>query len=357
MCGLYARPCAYKTKRPELVSGGGSGRVQRLTPMFDMAEIMSGRGYDVLYEPAFDDKGVDSEYMSPNIAVSNAAQSDVNIVFAGTGANIECEGFDRSSMRLSDAQVKTILDTTAVNENTVVVLFAGAPVDMSEWIDKVAAVLYVGFPGEMGGEAIADIITGIVNPSGKLSETFPLAYCDTPSYSGYADSSITVYGERLDVGYRYYEERNIPVMFSFGHGLSYSKFDYKNLKLKAAGEALEVAFDVQNVSSVEGKEVSQVYVRALDSRVSRPYKELKGFAKTKIEANKTKTVKIKLGLDAFVYYSVARGFFAVDDGIYEVIVGASSKDVKLKSKIRIEGGKIKLDNQSACSPHSGGDMK
>jgi len=353
VCGLYARPL----KRPELISGGGSGRVQRITPVFDVTEIMSGRGYDVLYEPAFDDKGVDGSFMTPAAAVTNAALSDVNIVFAGTGANIESEGFDRTSMRLSAAQEKTILDTAAVNENTVVVLFAGAPVDMSGWIDKAAAVLYVGFPGEKGGEAIANILTGKVNPSGKLAETFPISYADTPSAKGYADSRVTVYREGLFVGYRYYDSYGIPVLFPFGHGLSYSKFDYKNLKLEASGETLEAAFDVRNVSDVDGKEVSQVYVRALAPCVSRPYKELKGFAKTFVKAGETETVKIKLGLDAFEYYSVARGSSAADDGVYEVIVGASSKDVKLKSKVRIDGGKILLlEKSSACDPHRGGNM-
>lgn len=343
MCGWYARPCAYERKRPELVCGGGSGRVQRLTPMFDMLEIMQREhGGNILFEPAFSDNGVDDSFMIPGKAVDNAAVSDINIVFVGTGANIESEGFDRQTMKLSEAQTRTILDTSSVNKNTVVVLFAGAPVDMSDWIDEVAAVVYAGFPGERGGEAIANVLTGKVNPSGKLSETFPLSFEDTPAATGYTDSKITRYDEGLNIGYRYFEAYGVPVLFPFGYGLSYSQFDYKDLKLKTDGETLEVDFKIENVSQTDGKEVSQVYVRALSSCAYRPYKELKGFAKTLIKANGEAAVKIKLGMKAFEYWSAAHGKWTIEDGIYEIIVGSSCKDDKLKSKIKIDGGKITI---------------
>lgn len=340
MCGWYARPCAYERKRPELVCGGGSGKVERLTPMFDLLEIMRKKhGGNILFEPAFSDSGVDDSFMIPKTAVDNAAVSDINIVFAGTGANIESEGFDRQSMKLSDAQTRTILDTASVNENTVVVLFAGAPVDMSDWIDEVAAVLYVGFPGERGGEAVANVLTGKVNPCGKLSETFPLSYEDTPAYNGYSDSKITVYGEGLNTGYRYYDTFDVPVLFPFGFGLSYSLFDYKNLKLKRDGKTVEVGFEIENLSDTDGKEVSQVYIRALSSCVYRPYKELKGFAKTLVKAGKTEKVSIKLDERAFEYWSVANGCWQTEEGVYEIIVAASAADVKLKAKLEIGGKK------------------
>lgn len=342
-CGWYARPCAYERKRPELVCGGGSGKVNRLTPMFDMLEIMRREhGGEISYEPAFSDSGVDDSFMVPKNAVDNAAVSDINIVFAGTGANIESEGFDRPTMKLCEAQTRTILDTAAVNENTVVVLFAGAPVDMSDWIDEVAAVVYAGFPGERGGEAIANVLTGKVNPSGKLSETFPLNYEDTPAANGYADSKITVYEEGLFTGYRYYDTYGVPVAFPFGYGLSYSRFGYKNLKLKTDGTALEVKFDLENLSDTDGKEISQIYVRALNSYVSRPYKELKGFAKTAVKANGKAEVSVKLGMRAFEYWSTAQDCWAVEDGIYEIIVGASCEDVKLKARIKIARKKFRI---------------
>lgn len=340
MCGWYARPCAYERKNPELVCGGGSGRVQRLTPMFDMLEIMRREhGGNILFEPAFSDRGTDDSFMIPGKAVDNAAASDINIVFAGTGAHIESEGFDRQTLKLSDAQTRTILDTASVNENTIVVLFAGAPVDMSGWIDKVAAVVYVGFPGEKGGEAIANVLTGKVNPSGKLSETFPLSFENTPAAMGYADSKITRYDEGLHIGYRYYDTSGAPVLFPFGFGLSYSQFDYKNLKLKLNEKTLEVNFEVENMSDKDGKEISQIYVRALNSCVYRPYKELKGFAKTFIKAGQSAKVSVKLDERAFEYWSVANDGWQTENGVYEIIVGASCKDVKLKSKIKI-GGKL-----------------
>ena len=335
MCGWYARPCAYERKNPELVCGGGSGRVQRLTPMFDMLEIMRREhGGNILFEPAFSDNGTDDSFMIPAKAVDNAAVSDINIVFAGTGAHIESEGFDRQTMKLSDAQERTIIDTASVNENTVVVLFAGAPVDMSGWIDKVAAVVYVGFPGEKGGEAIANVLTGKVNPSGKLSETFPISFEDTPAATGYADSKITRYDEGLDIGYRYYDTYGVPVLFPFGFGLSYSRFVYKDLKLNQEGKTLEVSFEIENVSDIDGKEISQIYIRALNSCVYRPYKELKGFAKTFIKAGQSAKVSLKLDGRAFEYWSVANDGWQTEDGVYEIIVGASCKDVKLKSKIK-----------------------
>ncbi len=336
MCGLYARPCAYERKNPDLVCGGGSGKVQRLTPMFDLLEIMQREhGGNILFEPAFSENGTDDSFMIPGRAVDNAAVSDINIVFAGTGAHIESEGSDRRTMKLSDAQERTILDTASVNENTVVVLFAGAPVDMSGWIDEVAAVVYVGFPGEKGGEAIVNVLTGKVNPSGKLSETFPLSFEDTPAAMGYADSKITRYDEGLHIGYRYYDAYDVSVLFPFGFGLSYSQFDYKNLKLRLNGKTLEVGFEIKNVSDIDGKEISQIYVRALNSCVYRPYKELKGFAKTFIKAGQSAKVSVKLDGRAFEYWSVANDGWQTGDGVYEIIVGASCKDVKLKSKIKI----------------------
>ncbi len=342
MCGWFARPCAYARKRPELTCGGGSGKVERLTPMFDMLEILQREhGGAVTYEPAFSENGVDSAFMIPGNAVINAAVSEVNLVFAGTGAGIECEGGDRRSMSLeSDAQIRTILETAAVNRNTVVILFAGAPIDMSEWIDEVAAVVYVGFPGERGGEALANVLTGKVNPSGKLSETFPLSYEDTPSAQCYRDCNVTRYEEGLNVGYRYYDTFGEPVLFPFGHGLSYSEFEYKNISLKKAGAELEVGFEIENTSDVSGKEIAQVYVRAMSSYVYRPYKELKGFAKAFVKAGAKERVTVRLDRRAFEYWSVADDAWKIEDGVYEIIVAASCSDERLSAKIQIKDGVI-----------------
>ena len=343
MCGWFARPCAYERMRPQLIAGGGSGFVTRLTA-FDMLEILEREtGVKIAYEPAFSEDGVDSSFMEPGRAVENAAESDVNLVFAGTGAYVESEGGDRGSMKLYNrSSERTILDTAAVNPNTVVLLFAGAPVDMRAWIDKVAAVVYVGFPGEAGGEAIADVLTGKVNPSGKLSETFPLCYEDTPAAKGYADSKVTRYEEGIDVGYRYYERHSLPVLFPFGHGVSYSDFSYSGLRLKAAGKSVEIRYTIANGSARDGKEVSQIYVRALSSYVYRPSKELKGFSKDFVKAGGSIEVCVRLDGRAFEYWSTAADGWTTEDGLYEILVGASSADIRLHGKVKIEGGNVSV---------------
>ena len=340
-CGIYGAPYSANGDYSRYLSGGGSSRVVRLTKEFDIPEALRKQGFTVLFNGGFDDGGINNWVgMNPRAAIENAALSDVNIVFAGTGGDIEHEGNDRKHMRLSDVQERAILDTAADNSNTVVVLFAGAPIDMSAWIDEVAAVVWAGFPGEKGDIAVANILTGKVNPSGKLSETFPLCFEDTPAANGYIDGTVTRYEEGLDVGYRYYDTYNVPVLFPFGDGLSYAEFNYKNLILKTNGEELEVSFEIENVSETDGKEVSQIYVRAMSSYVYRPYKELKGFAKTLVKAGKTEKVNVVLDRRAFEYWSVANDCWKVDDGIYEIIIGASVADEKLKAKIRIKDGNI-----------------
>lgn len=341
-CGLYGAPYSADRDNSHYLAGGGSGKVVRLTNVFDIPEALRKQGFAVDYEVAFGDTGLDNAFMNPRKAVENAAVSNVNLVFAGTGTAIETEGNDRKHMKLSDVQERAILDTAAVNPNTVVVLFAGAPIDMSAWINEVAAVVWAGFCGERGDEAVANVLTGKVNPSGKLSETFPLSYEDTPAANGYIDGTVTRYQEGLDVGYRYYDTYGVDVLFPFGHGLSYSEFDYKNLTLKAAGDKLEVDFEIENVSDTDGKEVAQVYVRAMSSYLYRPYKELKGFAKTFVKAGKTEKVKVTLDRRALEYWSVANGGWEIEDGIYEIIVGASVSDEKLKAKIKIKDGEISV---------------
>lgn len=341
-CGLYAAPYSAGRDNSHYVAGNGSGKVVRLTREFDIPATLRKQGFDVRYEVAYGDLNIDNAFMNPRAAIGNAAASEVNIVFAGTGSAIESEGYDRKHMRLSDVQERAISDTSAVNPNTVVVLFAGAPIDMSAWINGVKAVVWAGFPGEKGGEAVADILTGKVNPSGKLAETFPLCYEDTPAANSYTDGTVTRYEEGLDVGYRYYDTYGVPVLFPFGHGLSYSAFEYKNLTLETDGDQLAVDFEIENVSEIDGKEVAQVYVRAMGSYVYRPRKELKGFAKTFVKAGQTEKVKIVLDKRAFEYWSVSNDCWTVEDGIYEIVVAASVKAVKLSRRVRILDGNVTL---------------
>ena len=343
MCGWYARPCAFAwSKNPELISGGGSGRVIRLTPMFDMKELLEGEFGEIAYEAAFSDDSVNDTFMDQGAAVRNAAACDVNLVFAGTGAHIETEGRDRTSMRLAAAQERTILDTAAVNPNTVVVLFAGAPIDMSAWLDKVAAVVWAGFPGERGGEALVNILTGRVCPSGKLSETFPVSYEDTPAFHAYGDSQVTRYEEGLDVGYRWYDRHPRGVQFPFGFGLSYTQFAYHGLSIKTDGERVVVQYGIKNTGTYDAKEVSEVYVRPVMPMVYRPMKELKGFEKTFVKAGGEAKAEVILDKCAFAYWSTATDAWTVDDGVYEIVVAASAQDVRLVGKVKVSDGKISV---------------
>lgn len=341
ICGWYARPCGFEwSKNPEFIVGGGSGRVIRLTPMFDMKELLEEKFGEIAYEYAFSDTGVVDGFMDQAAAVSNAGESDINLVFAGTGSRVESEGGDRTSMRLSAAQERTILDTAEVNPNTVVVLFAGAPIDMSAWLDKVAAVVWAGFPGERGGEALVNILTGAVCPSGKLSETFPKTYEDTPVYREYRDSQVTRYQEGLDVGYRWYDRHPAGVQFPFGFGLSYTTFVYEGLRLETDGERVKVRYDLKNIGKYDAKEVSEVYIRPISPMVYRPLKELKGFEKTFVKAGSSETAEVVLERSAFAYWSTAKDCWTVDDGVYEIDVGASAQDIRLVGKVKVKNGKF-----------------
>ncbi len=338
-CGAFARPCMFHTNNVEMLVGGGSGRVIRLTPPFDMIELLKSElGGEILFEPAFTE---DTPWLT-DLVGANAKNSDVSLVFAGTGSRVETEGRDREpAMKLFSAIDRVILDVAEANPQTVVVLFAGAPIDMSAWIDKVAAVVWVGFPGEKGGEAIANVLTGKVNPSGKLSETFPIHYEDTPAAKGRISTTETHYEEGVFVGYRYFDTYGEDVLFPFGFGLSYSSFVYRNLKLCAKGGLnLEIGFEIENVSAVDGKEIAEVYVRAIGSSVVRPNKELKAFCKTEVKAGERKIVCVSLGREAFTYWSEAEGKFAVEDCEYEIIIAASSQDERLCAKIKICNGEI-----------------
>ena len=233
-----------------------------------------------------------------------------------------------------------ILDTAEVNHNTVVVLFAGAPIDMSAWLDKVAAVVWAGFPGERGGEALVNILTGAVCPSGKLSETFPKTYEDTPVYREYRDSQVTRYQEGLDVGYRWYDRHPAGVQFPFGFGLSYTTFAYDGLCLEADGERVKVRYNIKNIGKYDGKEVSEVYIRPISPMVYRPLKELKGFEKTFVKAGSSETAEVVLERSAFAYWSTAKDCWTVDDGVYELLVAASAQDIRLVGKVKVKNGKF-----------------
>ena len=266
-----------------------------------------------------------------------AYSADTVILCMGTDRRIESEGRDRAEIRLPRTQEDIIMRTAEANKNLIVVLEAGSAIDVSPWIDKVKAVLFAGFSGEGGNEAIADVLTGRVCPSGKLSETFPLSLEDTPTKNSFGNGSYERYEEGVFVGYRYYDAKALDVAFPFGHGLSYAEFEYSDLETNKTGDTdFEVSFTVKNLSDIDAKEICQLYVRDPFSYVSRPDKELRGFAKIELKAGESKRVTLSLSKRAFAYYSVPMKRWHVENGDFEILVGSSSRDVRLKKRIKID---------------------
>jgi beta-glucosidase len=236
-------------------------------------------------------------------------------------------------MELPGDQAKLIEQVAAANPNTIVVLNAGSPLNM-DWLDNVAAVVQAWYLGQETGNAIADVLFGDVNPSGKLPTTFPKRLQDNPAYLNYpGENGQVLYGEGLFVGYRYYDKKDIAPLFPFGYGLSYTTFAYRNLKLSkpkyAADDAIQFSVDVENTGSRAGKEIVQVYVRDVRSRLMRPDKELRAFAKVELEPGETKTVTFTLDREALSYYDPGSKRWVAEAGEFQVLVGSSSCDIRL----------------------------
>ena len=272
-------------------------------------------------------------------AARAAAESDLALVFVGSNDEWESEGFDRPDMDLPGAQNALIERVTAANPRTVVVLNTGSPVAMP-WLDRVAAVVQIWFPGQECGHAIADVLWGDTNPSGRLPQTFPARLEDNPAYLNYPGENGHVnYGEGLFVGYRYYERKKIAPLFPFGFGLSYTTFGYSPLRLSAPEigpeDTLQVAVDVTNTGRRAGKEVVQLYVRDVQSSLQRPEKELKAFAKVALEPGESKTVTLTLDRAALAFYDDKAQAWVAEAGEFEVLVGASTQDIRARASFRL----------------------
>jgi beta-glucosidase len=272
-------------------------------------------------------------------AATLAARSDVALLFVGLNGDWESEGHDRPDMELAGDQVELIERVAAANPNTVVVLQTGSPISMP-WRDKVAAVIQAWYPGQECGNAIADVLFGDVNPSGKLPQTFPKRLEDNPAYINYPGENGRVrYGEGLFVGYRYYEKKQVEPLFPFGFGLSYTTFRYDNLRLSADAiapdERLTVSVDVTNTGQRAGQEVVQLYVRDVASNLSRPPKELKGFAKVTLAPGETKTATLTIDRESLAYWDDARHAWVAEADEFEVLVGSSSQDIRAQAMFRL----------------------
>lgn len=265
-----------------------------------------------------------------------AKKADIVVYCMGNNQYIELEARDRTNIQIPSIQVDVLKRIATINPNVVVVLHAGSAIDVSEWIDLVKAVVYVGFAGEAANEAAADILTGKVSPSGKLAETFPLNLESAAVGKYEGNGFVDRYSEGIFVGYRYYDSFNKQVAFPFGFGLSYAAFEYSDLQVKKESETdYEISYVIKNVGSVAAKEISQVYVRDVFASVSRPQKELKGFSKDLLQPGESKKISMKLNARAFAYYSLPKKAWHVENGEFEILVGASSRDIRLSTKIEI----------------------
>jgi beta-glucosidase len=272
-------------------------------------------------------------------AVKLAKKADIVVLVAGLNHEWEAEGFDRVDMKLPGAQNELIERVAKANKNTIVVLNVGSVVEMP-WINKVPVVLQLWYNSQEQGNALADILFGDVNPSGKLPTTFPIRLQDNPAYINYPGENGKVhYGEGIFVGYRYYDKKEIAPLFPFGHGLSYTIFKYSNLRLSAKSmtpnELLKIRVDVTNTGKVAGKEVLQLYVRDVEATVARPEKELKAFSKIELAPKQTKTVTFTLDREAFWYFDVRRNEWTTEAGDFEILLGSSSRDIRLRESFTL----------------------
>jgi beta-glucosidase len=321
--------------------GGGSSHINptqvdvpfnELQKLAGNAELSFATGYP---------EGAGFEQELIDEAAATAQVADVALLYIALPTFKESEGYDRPDLDLTPQQVTLIQAVTAVQPNTIVILNNGAPVVVSDWIDGAAAVLEAWMMGQAGGGAIADILFGRTNPSGKLAETYPLKLADTPAHLNFpGENGVVRYGEGLFIGYRYYDSKEVPTQFPFGYGLSYTTFAYSNPQVYTEQgrsvsavtfkdvEGITVAVDVTNTGQVAGQEVVQVYVHDQDARLVRPYKELKGFAKVELQPGETKTVTIPLDFRAFAYYDPAYRQWVTEDGQFDILIGASAADIR-----------------------------
>ncbi len=274
-------------------------------------------------------------------AVDLAAKSDLTLVFAGLNEEWESEGFDRKDMEIPAPQPELIRAVAEANPDTVVVLNNGSPLSMSGWLDKVPAVLECWFPGQECGNAVADILFGRVNPGGKLPDTFPQKLSDNPAYSYYPGSNGKVhYTEDIFVGYRHYDKHHIEPLFPFGFGLSYTTFEYSNLRISPArasrASKLRVEVDIQNTGKRAGKEVVQLYITDMASSLPRPPQELKGFQKVALKRGEKTSLVFELSNDAWSFYDAVRKEWVAEPGEFEIRVGSSSRDIRLRSRVLLE---------------------
>lgn len=302
------------------------------------ADVTYAQGY-YKAPPTKKDKNRKSESELTAEAVKAAEAADVALVFIGLTEEFEAEGYDRDNIDMPAAHNALVSEVVKANPNTVVVLAGGSVVNMP-WIEDVKALLNMGLSGQAGGSAAANILMGKVNPSGKTAETYPLSFDENPVYGNYPGSPvISEHKESIYIGYRYYDTAKKDVLFPFGFGLSYTTFEYSDIKLSESeikdNETVTVSFKIKNTGDMDGAEIAQVYVADKESTIFRPEKELRAFTKVFIKAGEEKEVSVTLGKRAFAYYNTNIGDWHVETGEFAVLVGSSSRDIRLEAAVNV----------------------
>jgi beta-glucosidase len=343
-----------KTAAAGLVAGRGYPiRIDyvRALPGRD-AQAMAGEGAE----------GLAWEYVSLGVrtprgtiaeAAELAATCDAAIVVIGSASISEGEGYDRESLDLPGDQNALVEAVLAANPRTVVVLSNGAPYVLP-WIDHAPAVVEAWMGGEAGPDAVARILLGEAEPSGRLPVTFPAALEDSPAQRFYPGGETVTYGEGLRVGYRHFDAGNEPPLFAFGYGLTYTRFKYDDLRAPETarvGESVPVSFSLKNLGERPGKETAQLYVRPRGPSSERPVKELKGFSKVALAPLEQRIVRIDLDARAFAFYDPPSGAWIAEPGAYDLLIGGSAADIELQATIRLEAPANPIEPKKRQAPH------
>ena len=328
LIGAFARHPRYQ--------GTGSSKVNSIHTDSIFA-AMEAAGYDFTYAEGYHPELDMNDLVLVQQAVFAAKAAETVIVVAGLPDRYEAEGYDRRDMSMPENQNYLIEELAKVNPNIVVVLQCGAPVEMP-WLDKVKGLLYMGLSGCRGGTAALHLLSGEVNPAGRLAETWPLKLQDTPCYR-YFDNDLHMaeYREAIFSGYRYYTTFGVPVCYPFGYGLSYTSFRYDRLDLQKDKGGVTAAVHLTNTGSAAGREIVQIYVSLPQSRIVRPRRELKGFDSICLEPQESGTVIIRIPYEDLACYDVQKHDWAVEDGTYCFAACASAEDVRLTGDIEITG--------------------
>ena len=332
---------------------GAGSSVVNCTKLESAMDVIHRFPLDVCgYEPGYPRTGAGNPEMQKK-AAELAAEADYVLLYLGLDEISESEGLDRQDMKLPKSQTDLLEAVHSVNQNIIIVLSAGSAIEMP-WLSKCKALIHGYLCGQAGASAMLKAIVGQINPSGKLTETYPLQYEDTPSAPYFPAKQRTVeYREGLYVGYRYFETAKIPVLFPFGFGLSYTKFSYSDLSVSEK----EVIFTITNTGKMAGAEIAQLYVSAKTPSVYRPVKELKGFSKVFLKPGESRKVSIALDDKAFRYFNTVSGRFETDPGIYDILIGASVSDIRLSGSIEVKGVKGEVPENAMIPCYVDADIK